>query len=543
MNENSSKLKKIPVLSYLCCLLAVSVLFTGVTFSRYSSSTSGDVKTSLAQYVASYEIDDISSTAYTNAGYWLDSGAAQGTSRTVRFTLRNFEADKDGRAQRVSDVALNSTLRLYIPAELADNLVLQVVSVDSGNNTQTAVTPQYILGNFIYQTEINYGVEASDPAFGKYDYVIENGSRVLRTESDNTSLNTANFIDYNALASEDEALALSGAFEEGGTGDITVTASGESGNSLTITSTKEETQYSVGFRRGENETTDFQPQLFLDLEGEVTFYTIDLTLGDEQNFPAGIATQRTFVLYLTLAERITSLDYQVKWDPDTAGGVDPALRPGAKPQYDWLNDPAEGTSVYLFNGAKVIGYHYDLAASRRTYEGGAFTEDENADTTVRITKRYGIDGSTYDGTVTTAYSHVAAISESSVNYVHDIERYYTLSEDGSTLMLYPFENMPLGGTEVYGLCSRYYADLEAAGAIGDDGNIPVDALDGAGVFLIGFNGTADSPLYDSYAAQTSESGQKYKIFSSLSKGYHVQMTAVFVQASESGTAAAGEVSV
>ena len=57
--QNGKKRKPIPIISYLCGLLAVAVLFTGTTFSRYSTQISGDVQTNLSTFVASYTIQGI----------------------------------------------------------------------------------------------------------------------------------------------------------------------------------------------------------------------------------------------------------------------------------------------------------------------------------------------------------------------------------------------------------------------------------------------------------------------------------------------------
>lgn len=101
MKKNSTKkTKKLPVLTYLCYLLVVSILFTGVTFSRYSTATSGDLSAGISPFVISYEIDNVSSNTYTNANFWLDSGTRQGTPRTIRFTLRNYEESADGSVLR-----------------------------------------------------------------------------------------------------------------------------------------------------------------------------------------------------------------------------------------------------------------------------------------------------------------------------------------------------------------------------------------------------------------------------------------------------------
>lgn len=96
MNERR---KKIPIIRYLCYLLAVSILFTGVTFSRYVSFTSGNTDAMLSRFAVSYEIGDMSALTFSNADYWLNFGGAQvamNTARTVRFTVRNHTRTDNG---------------------------------------------------------------------------------------------------------------------------------------------------------------------------------------------------------------------------------------------------------------------------------------------------------------------------------------------------------------------------------------------------------------------------------------------------------------
>ena len=138
MNRKIKK-KKIPILSYLCYLLVVSVLFTGVTFSRYSTATSGDLGANVSPFIASYRIDNLSSNTYTNANFWLENNTQQGVARYVRFTVANHRpaSEAEGAAELISDVDLSSKIRFYLPAEFADNLAIQLLGED-GN----AVMPQ-----------------------------------------------------------------------------------------------------------------------------------------------------------------------------------------------------------------------------------------------------------------------------------------------------------------------------------------------------------------------------------------------------------------
>ncbi len=131
MNERK---KKIPIIRYLCYLLAVSILFTGVTFSRYVSFTSGNTDAMLSRFAVSYEIGDMSALTFSNADYWLNLGGAQvamNTARTVRFTVRNHTRTEDGAPDRISDIDLQSTLRLYAPAEFVKNLAVQVAEANA----------------------------------------------------------------------------------------------------------------------------------------------------------------------------------------------------------------------------------------------------------------------------------------------------------------------------------------------------------------------------------------------------------------------------
>lgn len=497
--------KKIPLVSYLCYLLAVSVLFTGVTFSRYSTGTSGDVQSTLSRYIASYEIDDISSTSFTNANYWLESGGAQGTARTVRFTLRNFEKNADGGVRRISDVDLLATLRLYIPRELADNMVLQVVAVNDGD-TQTAVTPQYVLGNLVYQVADANGDNI-------YEYVETNGVR--QPASGERTIETAKSVDYNSVpGASDETLSVNGSVSEDGH----VSATGAGGNGITISASNETVSYSVGFRRGED-NSDLQTQLYLDLEKEITFYTIDINLGGGLlDFAAARDKEQTLILYMSLAEKVDNIDYGQQWY--TEGG---SRSDGNKDNYDDYLTPVAGEDCYTFNGAKVLGYHFDAEAATYVFNGGGFTT-RDATTTVRVVKTFGVgaDGK-YDGSVSTGYSHVAPISESTVNFVHEIENYF--SGDGSA---YAFGGASLGGNDgVFGICSNYYQSLD----INENGGINGGY---EGVYFISFAELPDSPFYDTYGNQQQGGQHVYNIYNSLSKTYYIDMTVVFTQASQSG---------
>lgn len=498
MNEKSNKIKKIPILTYLCYLLAVSVLFTGVTFSRYSASTSGDVSSSLVPYIASYEIDNISATTFPNSNYWLSESAdrAVGTARTVRYTMRNYEAGADGSAQRVNELDLQGSVRLYVPAELAGSIALQLEEVQP-DSTSTAVTPQYVLSELLAE--------------------VDSGSTTWNTAAEPEK----NEQDYDDLSgAPDEVMNLSGSLN-GKDGTLFAQAQGtdgESGNTLSITESVRTVQYSVGFQRGVptqstvegiSVITNLQPQLFLDLEKEELYYAVDITLPDEMLFEGGVAQQKTFVLYITLTHVVSSDDFGIDWT--TGAEADQTCDA-------YLQKPAAGTGVYTFNGAKVLGYHFDVEAA--TYERDGAPRANS--TTVRVTKAYGIDeaGTSYTGEATLSFLHVAPISEDAVNYVHPIQKFYTYENNAYT----EADDAPAtiqDAQNCYGVCTN------------------LDGTDGE--YYISFANMPDDPRYATYEGQETNAATNYAMGQLLSRNYPTRLTAIFVQASESS--ASGEVIV
>ena len=149
-------------------------------FSRYTSAVSGDLSIGVSPFIASYTIEDISSNTYTNANFWINAtGHQQGTARSVRFSFRNYATREDGSVLRVSDVPLTAHLRVEIPAEFADRLVLQVASDDG----ESAVMPQIVLGNLIYQVSDAPQTHYMDGVpEDYYDYITsaQNGNKSLR---------------------------------------------------------------------------------------------------------------------------------------------------------------------------------------------------------------------------------------------------------------------------------------------------------------------------------------------------------------------------
>ncbi len=452
-----SEKKKIPIIRYLSYLLVVSLLFTGVTFSRYSMTTSGDSSAPLSRFHCSYEVDEISATSIPNVNYWLNNNSAASTARTLRYTVSNFKDDV------TSDVAVKAHLRVYLPAEMARHLALQIGTMNIAEGTVTSYTPEIVLDELIAKRE-------ADTA---------NAETVIDTSS------FKNYYDSGVHNAADEKLTVSGSLAESASPrTISAVNQGGSGLSFTITASTKEAQYSLGFQRGKNEN-DYAPQLFLDLVREMEFYTIDLYL-PSMEFPAGQPLTKMYIVYLTLTERLGGSDFDAYWS-----GADAVLATtdadGKVPVENnsvLINSPpAAAGEAYYYNGARVLGYHFDQTtqfAAQATAEG-----ESPKSTTVRIQCLYDAKEGGYD----IKLFHVAPITEDSTeNYVHPIE------PDGQSSI--KFENGTFSGNFSKGTC---------------DQNQKID-------------------LKNIVAHPFTEELNAYQV---LSKSYEVNFKALFVQASES----------
>lgn len=506
MNRKIKK-KKIPILSYLCYLLVVSVLFTGVTFSRYSTATSGDLGARVSPFIASYRIDNLSSNTYTNANFWLENNTQQGVARYVRFTVANHRpaSEAEGAAELISDVDLSSKIRFYLPAEFADNLAIQLLG-DDGN----AVMPQIVLGNLIYQiTEdpVKHTHTEGDTTIDLgtyYDYVLDGENKQFENYTTNPrTIETSGFRDYAAAACTDAILTMSGGLSESG-GTVTAKWGGADSttNTLTITASKAMQTYSVGFRRVEGAGDDknenaIMPQLFLDLEKEMTFYTVELDIPSVMQFTGGTRQDHTFDLYLALTDNIQGSQ-------------------GSDLNVDWKSDTHDSllTNGGTFNGAKVTGYHFDYdAAIYKEDKDGKWTK--NGTTQIRVQKTFATESEPEKLT----FHHVAPISETTVSYVHPISDFYELTSDETK---FDDADAPANidaAQSLFGLCSQFQATR-------DQGVAPE--------YYISFAGVPDNPFYLDYVEQTGEGQAAPKettILMSLSKSFYTSLTVVFTQTS------------
>lgn len=330
--------KKYPVFTYLCYLLAVAALVTSVTFARYSVATSGSVSTQVALYNCSYEIDGFSSFAFNNTDFYIMNGnnlIGNTTARTVRFTMRNYKVDEEGKPIEgtATDVNVQGSIRLRVPAELGDKLAIQLTDATAAGASSTVVTPQIVLGELLYARVENGGIVTHEVIVGTDDEGNAIKQNVITTDTTKyanfgnpTTLETKYFSNYEERTNNDEALdqswTVSGTLEGDGTvyinqNDDPNTSVNESVNGLRMTITAETDEepetYSVGFRRSAGTS------LFLDLSKKMTYYTIEISL-PSMLLTGGDIDHCTHVAYLSLVNRLANSVYWYNLMTDGKGG-------------------------------------------------------------------------------------------------------------------------------------------------------------------------------------------------------------------------------
>lgn len=501
--------KKYPVFTYAFYLILVGILVTGVTFSRYSITQSGDVSTGVAAFDCSYTIEDFSSLNFNNSDYWLTAGndgsgdqIAAGTAHTVRVTMKNSNNGK------TSDTKVQAHLRVYMSSQLADNLAIQI-STEQKAGTQNTYTPQIPLGELFYGTTGGTNDNGTPPALNaEYaDYGSE------------TELNSSSFYDYDAVGNDeagknewDETLTVSGTLKNNGTNNGTLVVSGQSsGLQMTVTAQTRRVDYSVGFSRGVSSTP-----VYLDLQREETYYTFDITL-PSMLYTGGTENKSTHVVYFTLTDGIDNTAYWYNTEPQYADGkwyittdASTQTTQNVVPVYDangklvedmdtLITSPSPG--YYFDDGkdeVKITGYHFEQETT------ATYTDENKKEvqirTTVRVKCEYA-EGGTY-----VSLYHVAPLSETSAaHYVHPIK----WSDDAGRDVLMKVVEYPEEGVEYPAGCMPFKdiktgtCNNSAGGMKIDISKITIDPIDTAAPITLAVN-----------------------------RSYYFDITALFVQASE-----------
>lgn len=465
--------KKYPVFTYAFYLILVGILVTGVTFSRYSITQSGDVSTGVAAFDCSYTIEDFSSLNFNNSDYWLTAGndgsgdkLAAGTAHTVRVTMKNSNNGK------TSDTDVQAHLRVYMSSQLADNLAIQI-STEQKAGTPSTYTPQIPLGELFYEND---------------DYKTY----------DTQTIKTSDFEDYDAVGNDenggnewDETLTVSGTLKD----NSTLVVSGQSsGLRMTVTAQTRTVDYSVGFSRGVSSTP-----VYLDLQRNETYYTFDITL-PSMLYTGGTENKSTHVVYFTLTDGIDNTAYWYNTEPQYADGkwyittgeatqnVVPVYEANKGLVTDMNKLITSPSQDYYFDDGKdevkITGYHFEQEAT--AYDNGA-----QISTTVRVKCEYAKDRN-----YNVSLYHVAPLSETSAaHYVHPIK--WNVDDVLMEGVVYSEGSMPFADIPM-GTCNNSAGGMEI-----DISKITIDPIDTAA-----------------------------PITAAVNRSYYFDITALFVQASE-----------
>ena len=365
-----------PLMKYLSLLLAVALLFSGVTFARYLSNDQIDASVGIAAFDATYSIDRVNTTTFGNQDYWInvsgtniDQGA--GTAITVGITLKNN-----------GDTSVQPTLHFEGPAEYWDNIALQLTTAKADFTSDKVLTPQLVIGSI----------------FGK---------------SGNIETGSSDYGDYGSLGGGNTTLTV---VTEG-----TKTKATWGENSMVISSfEKEKAEYSVGFARKDG--NEILPPVFVDCEKTMTYYSIDITLpaldvdAAQKNADGSRkAAEQKVVVWLTwttaLANTSVSADRAFWGYEAPAEGSSLTGNMRDDKQFSFDNQYVNGSVIETGDKITVLGYHYDVP-------GVPVVNKNDETTTVRVKKTFAKDE---NGTVKTEYFHVDSINNEDGSYVHPFE--------------------------------------------------------------------------------------------------------------------------
>ena len=416
--------KKYPVFTYAFYLILVGILVTGVTFSRYSITQSGDVSTGVAAFDCSYTIDSVNTTSFGNTdfwqlynSYWMDQGS--GTASTVRITMYNNSA-----------IDVRSTLRLEGPAEFWENIALQITpTTGTGSNiaadTENPLTTQLVIADLVRVREAGQSGTGSDGETETHRYTYGE----YQSWGTNGTFNTSDSDDFGQLGDGESTLAMTGGITESktdGTVSGSVTATRQSttvGNvpetrpennwNMTITASMKNVDFSLGFTRQQGSSA--LPALYLDCTANVPYYTIEIDIPMELKAKSGDdPASATYVMYLNWTNAIDAKALGIKF-PTGAGEA-------AEPEIDadfWNNliENAQPTTIKANDTEfTVLGYHFNYTdVPYSTSAGGA----NAGDTTVRLIREFA--NTALGTTETISYQHIARLNENDAVSPHDIE--------------------------------------------------------------------------------------------------------------------------
>lgn len=380
MNEQMQKQfyrRPYPLVRYLSLLLAVALLFAGVTFARYVTDSGIGTGVGIAAFDATYSIDGVNSTTFGNQDYYIEANGSYvplgTTALSVQMTLQNN-----------GDTDVASTVTMRGPAEYWDNLAVQIASSDPSGDAGSSLTPQFVLRDLLYARE-GSGNTAVYGAYKAWD------GEQIDTE--------AYFLDYGERAdTEERTLTMRGSLAEGAAREVIAAWTDGEGetNTLRITAREEKQRYDVGFARKDG--SDILPPVYVECEKEMTVYTLEFTL---PALDVAKKTEQSLVLFLNWTTEIVNTSVsadQEFWNVDMP----------AKQKFSFENQAVVGGDV-VSTGEEitVLGYHYDVTGVPVVDTSGGATGET---TTVRVRHIFGEE---------ITYQHVASLNDRDGNYAHN----------------------------------------------------------------------------------------------------------------------------
>ena len=425
-----------PLMKYLSLLLAVTLLFSGVTFARYLTESTHGAPVDIARFDATYSIERINATSFGNQDYWIPTGnsgsVAQGenTAITVGILLENN-----------GDTSVDAALHLEGPAEYWDNIALQVTTARNLAEGEV-LTPQLVISDLLKERTVDPDQTGDkyDISYGEY----KNWDTV--TEETEKTWNTAKSVDFGVQGEVTASLTMSGALTES-SGTVTAAWSSQVGdenapetvfNTVTISASKAARDYAVGFVRESNEGV-LSP-IFVNCKREMTVYSIDLDLGalSLAAKQGETASEQPLVLWLT-------------W-------TDAAPNNSQAANEQFWTDLAKGTPFSITsNGNKIdiTGYHFDVSGVPVVDADGEPVVDADGNqtgetTTIRVQQTLGVDENG-NSQLQTEYFHVASINDNDGAYTHKFGERKEVTVDGATKTIAQCLNQDEG--------ARMYVDL------------------------------------------------------------------------------------
>lgn len=421
MNEQMQKQfhkRQYPLVRYLGLLLAVALLFTGVTFARYATNSGIAASVGIAAFDVDYTIEGINSTTFGNMDYWQSSGGAwleqgAGSARTVRIQFKNN-----------GGVAVQPTLRLSGPAAFWENIALQLALGDDvgGTFASASLSTQYVIADLLRERGGGVNVDGETPAADEeihnytYSDYIQWSTSSTENGAEKGVFNSAFSDQFGQRESSNygmigETLQMSGSMQASG-GSVTAERlskydeneeiSDVAALTMTITgTTTKEEKYSVGYAR--RDSHGGLPALYLDCQKEMLYYTIDIE-AEALTVPAGESI--SVILFMTWTNSVAPVELtdQVKVDKKY---WETLLQKGGS-----LSDTS-GNNV-----AAVLGYHFNQNGVPECDASGNPIDENGAPvtTTVRVKNTFVASG------VATVYEHIASLSGDDSPFPHPMEQ-------------------------------------------------------------------------------------------------------------------------